>query len=646
VTSGRILAKVGAEHFVGRESETELLARDFAGREPIALLAVPAAGSSELLRQTYDRLFSFQTDAIPFYFAVKPSDADALACARRFAFELALQAVAFRRNSAGLQFAIREPAEIVSLADDADAEWLSQVAALAASSADVRSLLSALVRASITGVRIFPIIDDLHGAESFPDGNEFLNALVEVLGHLSASSVICGQRRYLSGRTPFATRHIERLRGEALADVIDEMAARLGVVLAEQPRDLIAVQLDGNLQHIEAILRRAASGSIAIGSYADFEKLYAEEIFGGSIAESIAGAAFPDTRELDSDPAAADCFAARAKLDSAHEPRAKIIGDAILEYTERAPKLMNRHYRSLASIDVRSLLASFDGREVPLAFIDYARYKAEIKGRRDVTAEQIESGEKFALPKIVFAAHGAHFYPQISEIADTESTAVGMGFNGNEKIVWIAAEVDSKLEADAELAEFCCDRIEMIGVAAGFASFRLWLIAPEGFDDEARELLAERNAIGSSRKQVQMLREYLSGDARSQASESYELVIPMGDDTEIVAAQTLEVIAERHGFSGKAINQMKTALVEACINAAEHSLSPDRKTSVSVGFSQGELTIAVANRGIRLPDKQATTKSGERRGWGLKLIESLMDAVTIEPRDDGTRLVMKKKLDA
>ena len=41
-----------------------------------------------------------------------------------------------------------------------------------------------------------------------------------------------------------------------------------------------------------------------------------------------------------------------------------------------------------------------------------------------------------------------------------------------------------------------------------------------------------------------------------------------------------------------------------------------------------------------------TTERGTkgRRGWGLKLIRTLMDEVEFEPADDGTRLRMTKYL--
>jgi serine/threonine-protein kinase RsbW len=124
------------------------------------------------------------------------------------------------------------------------------------------------------------------------------------------------------------------------------------------------------------------------------------------------------------------------------------------------------------------------------------------------------------------------------------------------------------------------------------------------------------------------------------------MIVPMGEDTELIAAQTVEEIAKRHHFTPKAITQIKTALVEACINAAEHSLSPDRKIYQKFTVENDKIVITISNRGLRLADKKAqAVETGEgRRGWGLKLMKNLMDEVKFERTDDGTRISMTKYL--
>lgn len=613
----------------------------------IAILATPQAGSSELLKQTYDRLFLFQDEVIPFYFAIKSSDENALECAHRFARDLAAQAVAFRRHDSNLQFAGISLSELSVLATPENAAWVGRLAEQCMDGCStVGALVGAPIRAKMGGVRVFPIIDDLHELQSLEGGEDFRIALVEMLERLHAPSVVCGHRRYLFAKTPFETLYVERLSSTALAEFIESTAARYAVNLAEHTRDLMAVQLEGNLRHTEAVISRAAAKGIALNRFADFVSLYGAEIFGGATAHWLDRVRYDDSHELADSTVARDYVAAKQKLNSSGSPRARVVGEALLEYTTRAPRLMGRHYRRLAALDLRTLLSSFDGREIPASLLDYADYKRELKGRRELDYSELETSERITLPQIVYSAHGEYFYPQVGELIETERIAVGFGIENEENIVWIAAEIDSKLEADADLTELWCDRLEMLGATTGFKEFRIWLIAPEGFDHNALALLSSRNANGSARKQVETLQRHLLGEQTTSEkhAEEYELVIPMGEDTEIVAAHTLEQMARRHDFPTKAITQMKTALVEACINAAEHSLSPDRKIYQKFSFAENRATITVSNRGLRLTDKLASAdmRDASRRGWGLKLIKSLMDEVTIDETDDGTRLTMTK----
>ena len=181
-----------------------------------------------------------------------------------------------------------------------------------------------------------------------------------------------------------------------------------------------------------------------------------------------------------------------------------------------------------------------------------------------------------------------------------------------------------------------------------FRRFKIWLIAPEGFAPDALVVLRQRDAYGSSRRQAILLRSLLDAPAsRSHelAPNEYEIVIPMDADAELIAAHAVEEIAKRHDLEAKTINQIKTALIEACINASEHSLSPDRKIYQRFRIEDDRVVLTVSNRGLRLDASRASEETDDtRRGWGLKLMRRLMDEVTIEDVDDGTRIVMTKYL--
>lgn len=187
--------------------------------------------------------------------------------------------------------------------------------------------------------------------------------------------------------------------------------------------------------------------------------------------------------------------------------------------------------------------------------------------------------------------------------------------------------------------------------------FQLWLIANEGFDAQANALLRERGAYGSNQEQFEILASRLSegeGAAPQADGDEVMMVMPMGGDYELLAANTVEQVARRLKFRPEAINQIKHAIVEACINASEHSLSPDRKIYQRFRVESDKLVVTISSRGI-VPsslngqNRELTTgnvdKTNEqRRGWGLKLIKTLMDEVEFERVDEGTSLRMTKYL--
>ncbi len=337
-------------------------------------------------------------------------------------------------------------------------------------------------------------------------------------------------------------------------------------------------------------------------------------------------------------------------------PDALILGQLSADSLKRAPRLMARLYRQGSAMGLREILGSFDGQSLPAALFDYREFKENYKG---MTPDEIRrklggTVETTDLPQVINADFASSYYPPIRKISDDERCVAGIGFTDSKytddgQIIWIAAEIESKLEADKALAEFWCDRLEMAVLAIGYERFKIWLIAPEGFSPEALDVLAERGASGSSRAQAELIANMLHGggsvNEAGSASDDYEIIVPMGGDTELIAAHAVEEIARRHNFPPKAINQIKTALVEACINASEHSLSPDRKIYQRFSVNDEKITITVSNRGLRLVDKATTAQPDPghgRRGWGLSLMKGLMDDVTVESVDDGTRISMTK----
>jgi serine/threonine-protein kinase RsbW len=352
------------------------------------------------------------------------------------------------------------------------------------------------------------------------------------------------------------------------------------------------------------------------------------------------------------------------RLHVAVEPRALVVADTLVEALKRAPQTMARHYRRTSAFKLADLMSRFDFERVPASLLHYDRFARMYRG---VPNDEVASGlqtetELVALPQVVITASCASFHPPMLQFCDEERCAVAHGFDApayaeSGEVVWVAAEVESKLEAGRALTELWLDRLENFARACGFDRVRLWLVSREGFSADASELLNEREAYGSCREQVELLAARLGrgedeGGAKERADE-FAIELPMGEDTELVAAHTVEQIARRMEFRPDAINQIKTALVEACINAAEHSLSAERKIYNRFRVEDDKLVITVSSRGLSVPvnlseNGTSPADKGEgakgRRGWGLKLIRTLMDDVEFERVDDGTRLRMTKYL--
>ncbi|MDQ3132339.1 MAG: ATP-binding protein [Acidobacteriota bacterium] len=582
----------------------------------------------------------------------------------------------------------------------------------------VRQALSAPLRAVADDTKIFVIIDDLHEAENLTGETDFLAELHDIFSHSGLSFVFAGRRRFLFDAIGgnYEIMRLEPLSFSDAGTLAEDLAGKFSVVINEQTRDLLAAQMQGNPQFIKSMFLAASERRQNLDCFRQVEKIYTDELFGGRIGrfyddvlaqispnvgtqKNIIGLLFDSlTIEKEQTPIEAwrkragfdekdfraavsrlntgemirlssnhaetmkenevltDYIAARFRLEVMGENRALTVAESLSSYLKRAPKTMARVYRRNSSIGLRELLSVFDRQEIPLALLDYSRFRDEYKGAPtdELLKTLAKDAEKIRLPQLVYSAHTMAFYPPIEQSIEKERSAVAVGFQESkytdeDETIWMAAEIDSKLEAAKDLTEFWCDRLEVVALMCNFLNFKIWLIAPEGFSPEAVEVLRRRNAFGSSRRQVELLIKTLDAEVvtgEKLTANEYEIIIPMGEDTEMIAAQTIEEIARRHHFAPKAINQIKTALIEACINATEHSLSPDRKIYQKFAVENDKIVITIANRGLRLSDKKSVeiTPDEGRRGWGLKLMKTLMDEVKFEETDDGTQISMTKYL--
>jgi serine/threonine-protein kinase RsbW len=136
------------------------------------------------------------------------------------------------------------------------------------------------------------------------------------------------------------------------------------------------------------------------------------------------------------------------------------------------------------------------------------------------------------------------------------------------------------------------------------------------------------------------------------AERQMELTLPMIPDIEIAAARAAGNLARELGMASESIDEMAHAIIEACINAREHSGSADKRiyvriTGTSVGEHDSRVDIWISDRGrgfdvTEARSRRQTLGVAHKRGWGLQIIEAHMDEVGISTRPDGTTIHMVK----
>ena len=140
----------------------------------------------------------------------------------------------------------------------------------------------------------------------------------------------------------------------------------------------------------------------------------------------------------------------------------------------------------------------------------------------------------------------------------------------------------------------------------------------------------------------------------NQAS-SIELTLPSRLGYEKIAMNTAASVAKLMGFSDDRIEDLKTAIAEACINSMEHGNKLDEVSKVGIVLSMSEdsLEIKVCDQGagpqreVHAPDIDRKMQGEEGpRGMGMFLIQALVDeAEWMSSGEDGscTRLVIHLK---
>ena len=93
----------------------------------------------------------------------------------------------------------------------------------------------------------------------------------------------------------------------------------------------------------------------------------------------------------------------------------------------------------------------------PLALLDYSRFSEAYKGAEpsEIAVGLDAETELISLPQVVHVATCASFSADMQHVCDEERCVVAHAFQGGNytdasEVVWLAAEIDAKLEADRD----------------------------------------------------------------------------------------------------------------------------------------------------------------------------------------------------
>ncbi len=133
--------------------------------------------------------------------------------------------------------------------------------------------------------------------------------------------------------------------------------------------------------------------------------------------------------------------------------------------------------------------------------------------------------------------------------------------------------------------------------------------------------------------------------------------IPSDIGNERLAMDQVVEVVEPLGLDGERLERLKTAVSEAAMNAIEHGSGgqPEIPIHVRVTTTSSQVQVRIADLGLggeiplgqsEVPDIEAKLRGEQSpRGWGLFLIEAMVDEVATEQTEQGQAVVLSVNLD-
>lgn len=320
--------------------------------------------------------------------------------------------------------------------------------------------------------------------------------------------------------------------------------------------------------------------------------------------------------------------------------------------TRFSQSLQWRAYTDKAD-QIRRFLLALDCQTVPTLLFDYGRFEAEQKKEMSASpAGQVEETPEFTLPEIISVNTveagllGARYA--------TGQILLGRGFaskryTNNSEVAWLVGCCPSPEIVGLEEIQQFYQRCQLVIQLEGLKSVRYWLLSEHRFNEAALSFASQYEIHTSNRVQFERLQSLLLKHSVGWKDKvdpkdltTYEMIVPLVSDAELVAVRALEQIAENIGLDERSKGQVRMALIEACISAKDEIF--DRPENVRLKFQTApdRLVIHLHCELRSAPEIPASKKVTKDRG--VTMLQTLMDEVRLCPVHQGLKLTMTKYL--
>jgi serine/threonine-protein kinase RsbW len=312
---------------------------------------------------------------------------------------------------------------------------------------------------------------------------------------------------------------------------------------------------------------------------------------------------------------------------------------------------------------VKEMMRRWDCREVPAVLFEFGRFRDKYggKGLLEVVIGLEGEVERIRLPKVSSVSTG-HRTRRGGTRFDFDLVGYGFldaDFSEESLVIWAVDIAAGKVLTPTMLEHFE-NRCRLLSLDKGLAEGRLrkWILFEGTAEPAALELAARFGIFLTHRSQLRLFLNLFGVEepeparparkapepAAGDAPLEFELVLPMKADTEVVAARVAEEVAAYASLDKDTVDRIKMAIIEACINAFEHSGSESGKVHLRYVLSPERIDLFVRDEGKGFRTAAGGEEPKRNRGWGLKLIGELVDGVDIETGEGGTTVRMVKYL--